>query len=102
MSDTLPRTRIYRRSRTWAVDRYDSSGRLLRDHYPTGQAALIALDPRNRPAPPPPPVNPLALLGETFIAMLAAPWYIVQDAIKPGTGKTAFRAAFPRLTKETR
>lgn len=52
------RTRIYRAQRGWTIDRHDPSGGHTRNIYPTGEAALTALDSRNRarrskPAPDP-------------------------------------------------
>lgn len=50
----MTRTRIYRTQRGWTIERRDPSGGMVRDTYPTGEAAMIALDPRNRPRRPAP------------------------------------------------
>lgn len=79
----MTRTRIYRTQRGWTIERRDPSGGSVRHTYPTGEAALIALDPRNRPKQPaprptaPPSTNPF----EAFVDQIMRGFQ--RDIIQP-------------------
>lgn len=67
----MTRTRIYRTQRGWTIERRDPSGGSVRHTYPTGEAVLIALDPRNRPKRPA-PARPVANLAQAFDEFFAS------------------------------
>ena len=89
----MNRTRIYRTQRGWTIEHRDPSGGLVRNTYPTGEAALIALDPRNRPrrpAPRPPSIT-FAQAVDEFVASIKRGFTrdIIQPLRQPDSEKRA-------------
>lgn len=101
---TYSSTRIYRTRRGWVLDQRHPSGGRTTTTYPTGQDAMIALDPRNRPRQPKPTaaVNPFAVLTEAIAAIAVAPVLAVADIINPGIAAKEMRRSFPNLSGHRR
>lgn len=59
--------RIYREDGSWWSTQPDPSGGEIRCRYPSGQAAMVALDPRNREkAEKPPSIGLMQAIPEAF------------------------------------